>query len=148
MDRPRSSRRRPRPGGNDQLRGRKLAGVGSHSHAALICRPLVNLSVGQQRRARRLGRREICRHAIFDEQVAGVRLENAHEFIRHAQSRPPLSISRGRDLFDRQPMLGRRSQHARHDDAIRRPDFEQADLDETAACLPPLPTPATTDSFP
>ena len=80
----------------------------------------------------RLSRREMCRHAIFDEQIAGARFEHADQIARHAQPRPaPFDFAR-RNLFDCEAVLRGRPQHAGHDDAIGRPDFQAVPLRGTA----------------
>ena len=92
--------------------------------------PCTSVSV-KQLRAGRSGGVEMCLHAILDEQVAGGRFEDADADScgtrRPGQRR---SISAAESGSTGRLMLGRGTQHAGHDDAVRRARLRQADLVE------------------
>ena len=110
--------------------------------------PAQHFGVEEQLGAGCLGRIEVGLHAIFDEQVAGVRLEDGVQVLRARGGRAKrrstsaaVSRSTGKSVFGGGP------EDAGHDDAVRRADFDEADLVNRVGGRAAVPVRATGGSF-
>ena len=106
----------------------EFAAACSHADFLVVRFPAQHFGVEEQFGSGGLGRIEVGLDAILDEQVAGVWFEDGVQILGHTQAGPAVGDFGGGKSFDRQMVLGRRTEHAGHDDAVGRADFDEADL--------------------